>query len=851
MSTTTPLSHLSSNDDICVQDRDISAGLRYSSSASSTPGIRLVPYDPLRIEDETNSSQINRTTVDLGFEATTSQVASLSDPGRPSSRSWRPSVAPQFTILAAGCPPRTPSQWPSPAHSLSHTAASDTNEHDGRMAPQNISTTGVKAIDYHPPGDTYINHTRSTPSTLPETSLLGSCLTETRQAITDGTRQCPIPLGGIDEIDEADGAISKSPSITKSRRTVNIQPRRGNIITINADKTFTLVPLRHDSTSSSRSQSYQPSSHSGLSSLSYRAPPSMSASSTTASSAVEPHSDVFTEDRPISPTSTVHEASASPCSSVTSDTNWVALTAPSPTALTFGTGRVLSRHKITPPLESNHHKHDGSVIAQPRDRVLSGTDSLWAMTPSDLILAELPKPSRNGGLKLLTKPSLQSIRSYSSDLDTPNYQVHGATPEATGLAHEETWSSTSQDLGSDLENLMDVSCISEGTTKDTRTAFRTTRSASESSAATVRGTRSFRSQISRESLDLYRHRPGRDRSIGSLHMLRINCSRESLRRTASLISLSSFLTQETIHTVLASPRPAHLNRSISGEHVYRQHTLRHDQTSPTISHPVIKPVLMTPAAQRQDNGYHRHATPHTSYSGAPIIDISTRTYGHDHSLITDDNDEEEDQLADLGASRRQLSRRRLSVVSASNMNHTDVGRDSRTDNTNIPLFPSWARLYYGRGECKLLMPSSDSLYSAFVRDRDAQHNVYSFAAVPQPPVTLQPSTSHILSGLIPATLRSRVSETSRAEVPDLLATSLPELSIPPPSPANQPPSGLRAVIRKKTSSIWSPHLVQGRRPSKYSVWCPPHTTWPAEAAHVNGRERQNVLFIIGFIFPFG
>jgi hypothetical protein len=131
------------------------------------------------------------------------------------------------------------------------------------------------------------------------------------------------------------------------------------------------------------------------------------------------------------------------------------------------------------------------------------------------------------------------------------------------------------------------------------------------------------------------------------------------------------------------------------------------------------------------------------------------------------------------------------------------------------------------------MPSSDSLYSAFVRDRDAQHNVHSFVADPE---------------LLQANLR-----TQRHHAAEIIP---PTVTRPPSAAASvgmtmvQPATGLRAAIRKKTSSIWSPHLVHDRRASRYSIWVPPQNHWASESTQLGRRTVQRICFMVGFIFPF-
>jgi len=58
-------------------------------------------------------------------------------------------------------------------------------------------------------------------------------------------------------------------------------------------------------------------------------------------------------------------------------------------------------------------------------------------------------------------------------------------------------------------------------------------------------------------------------------------------------------------------------------------------------------------------------------------------------------------------------------------------------------------------------------------------------------------------------------------------------------------------LRRKTSSIWSPHLRQDRRASRYSIWDPPSVSWSADTGILGKRNAQVVLFIAGFLFPLG
>ena len=59
------------------------------------------------------------------------------------------------------------------------------------------------------------------------------------------------------------------------------------------------------------------------------------------------------------------------------------------------------------------------------------------------------------------------------------------------------------------------------------------------------------------------------------------------------------------------------------------------------------------------------------------------------------------------------------------------------------------------------------------------------------------------------------------------------------------------TLKKKTSSVWSPHLYQDKRLSSYSLWDPPPVMWSAEKGLTGRRNLQIMLFFMGFLFPFG
>lgn len=71
------------------------------------------------------------------------------------------------------------------------------------------------------------------------------------------------------------------------------------------------------------------------------------------------------------------------------------------------------------------------------------------------------------------------------------------------------------------------------------------------------------------------------------------------------------------------------------------------------------------------------------------------------------------------------------------------------------------------------------------------------------------------------------------------------------SPAPLQDNQVRTGLRKKTSSIWSPHLRRDQRAGRYSIWEPPSMTWSAESSILGKRNMQVTMFVIGFILPIG
>jgi hypothetical protein len=170
------------------------------------------------------------------------------------------------------------------------------------------------------------------------------------------------------------------------------------------------------------------------------------------------------------------------------------------------------------------------------------------------------------------------------------------------------------------------------------------------------------------------------------------------------------------------------------------------------------------------------------------------------------------------------------------MNYPSVPCDLSPNKSDLyKLTMSIYRLYYGSGERRFLaVASSESMHSQFSDSR--------------PPSSLQsgsPSVEHLPLNLYSSRRRPRgvnpqgirpISDSGSLEIAQFHGNY--DFRILP-------------GLRKQTSSIWSPHLRHDRRASRYSIWEPPSISWSAESGLLGRRNIQIVLFIAGFLVPFG
>ncbi|KAK0737068.1 hypothetical protein B0T21DRAFT_287697 [Apiosordaria backusii] len=199
-----------------------------------------------------------------------------------------------------------------------------------------------------------------------------------------------------------------------------------------------------------------------------------------------------------------------------------------------------------------------------------------------------------------------------------------------------------------------------------------------------------------------------------------------------------------------------------------------------------------------------------------------------------DQDEHGDGIADLEhrPSRTGLSSYFTNTNSSSRGLHSSGSSRSRGNSFSSQV-PAWAKVYYGSGERRWLGRSPSFMSISESSSRPGSSRFYNDGDSPTedqfPPNIYSP--------------RKRAREV-QGEHPFFGQS---EMAI---TPAPGPDYNVFRTLRQKTSSIWSPHLRQDRRASRYSMWDPPSVNWSADTGLMGKRNAQVVLFIIGFIFPF-
>ncbi|KAI1760156.1 hypothetical protein GGR53DRAFT_102301 [Hypoxylon sp. FL1150] len=192
-----------------------------------------------------------------------------------------------------------------------------------------------------------------------------------------------------------------------------------------------------------------------------------------------------------------------------------------------------------------------------------------------------------------------------------------------------------------------------------------------------------------------------------------------------------------------------------------------------------------------------------------------------------DHDEHGDGLADLQQLQSMPSRTRLGFSRQSSERSLRSTTSSRAGSLTSSSLPSWARLYYGSGERRWWASSIRSVSEAG-ESRPASPNMGGGS-----PSHDQFSQSIFNPRRRPKDIEPQTGRPSSMEI----------------APAAESGS-IRLAPKKKTSSIWSPHLRLDTRASRFSIWNAPSVTWSADSGVLGKRNIQVVLFLLGFMIPF-
>jgi hypothetical protein len=210
-----------------------------------------------------------------------------------------------------------------------------------------------------------------------------------------------------------------------------------------------------------------------------------------------------------------------------------------------------------------------------------------------------------------------------------------------------------------------------------------------------------------------------------------------------------------------------------------------------------------------------------------------------------DQDEYGDGITDMPGWAKFPSRGNLAGfynVTQSDNGRTNTIRSMASSRANSMLtnaIPTWARLYYGSGERRYLGAPGSSTEGSDSRSSSFRSYRSGSPSIDHLPLTIYSPRRR------PREIRPEIRQSSRASM----------AIAPAPLPANE---GQRSIgpcaSRFRTwslSSVWSPHLRVDKRATRQSMWEPPLVNWSTEGGWFGRRNVQIVMFIAGFIFPFG
>jgi hypothetical protein len=235
---------------------------------------------------------------------------------------------------------------------------------------------------------------------------------------------------------------------------------------------------------------------------------------------------------------------------------------------------------------------------------------------------------------------------------------------------------------------------------------------------------------------------------------------------------------------------------------------------------------------------------------SPPLPIFTRNGQRHHSSssirVVGDQDEYGDGITDMQELRPRPSRTRLSgffSVTSSDNGRTNTMRSTsssmRANSMLASTIPTWARLYYGSGERRYL----GTLGAPGSSTEGTDSRASSFRSG-------SPNTDHFPLSIYSPRRRPRQLDPGAGSSGNRGSLEITPAPLGSDGQIINDPY-TRRFRTWSMSSIWSPHLRMDRRATRHSVWDPPSVNWSTEGGWFGRRNVQIVMFVLGFIFPFG
>jgi hypothetical protein len=489
-----------------------------------------------------------------------------------------------------------------------------------------------------------------------------------------------------------------------------------------------------------------------------------------------------------------------------------------------------------------------------------------------------------------------SLNTHSETASNPNYQVFGASSPVSGSQASVIHHQIAPSESSGNTNYQVLGYSSSPVSSELDLSNYQVYGDPSPSTSQVALT-SQRANYSQDSLVVPPLRPRSKRSTEGFGYYKQR-SRESLR-TGSFTSITSVLSQEAFRAVLTSASVVNLQIPLKseGSSAWANPLALHPARAPMQAHPHQWSSQLSTVPSESDGATDRGSRSFSevsAFSGSQGRRGSTN-YSHNRQMpsissslqrqeearsnhysddleypqpayaregqrmttgspirVVEDQDEYGDGLTDMRNMRwgpdlrSRSSRNRLSnlySLSSGDDGRTNTMRSTASSRSNSLLansIPAWARLYYGSGERRYLgVNASGSEISSMSRRSSYRDDSNS------------PNTSNFALNIHSPRRRPREinPNNGRPQTGDsMLISPYPELG----SDGVLIPGNYRSKWR--TSSIWSPHLGVDRRATsrRMTVWDgAPSINFSTETGMFGRRNRQLVMFIVGFIFPFG